>query len=171
MNKGSILPGSRKCLLSCKGYSTRFCISRVQRIPQPTLCLAVATQSKYSRRHLCHMIGYLRWLQVIKLIRRHRLFSPSYPYSQTVVLHILYRMVFSDRSPRYGSALMWHFNAESWKPPFQPSGWSFRRADNLYQNQATFFWKGMKRDIWNFVQSCTICLQSKPDRAKYPGLL
>lgn len=34
-----------------------------------------------------------------------------------------------------------------------------------------FFWKVMKRDIWNFVQSCAICLQSKPDRAKYPGLL
>jgi len=34
-----------------------------------------------------------------------------------------------------------------------------------------FFWHGMKNDIWAFVQSCSVCLQSKPDRARYPGLL
>lgn len=29
----------------------------------------------------------------------------------------------------------------------------------------------MKVDVWRFVQSCTVCLQAKPDRARYPGLL
>jgi hypothetical protein len=34
-----------------------------------------------------------------------------------------------------------------------------------------FYWVGMKADIHSFVQSCSICQQAKPDRAKYPGLL
>lgn len=34
-----------------------------------------------------------------------------------------------------------------------------------------FAWKFMKRDVHAFVSSCQICLQAKPDRAKYPGLL
>lgn len=34
-----------------------------------------------------------------------------------------------------------------------------------------FFWTGMKKDVWQFVQSCQICLQAKPDRSKYTGLL
>jgi hypothetical protein len=29
----------------------------------------------------------------------------------------------------------------------------------------------MKSDVKAFVASCTVCLQAKPDRAKYPGLL
>jgi len=34
-----------------------------------------------------------------------------------------------------------------------------------------FAWKGMKSVVHSFVQSYTICLQAKPDRAHYPGLL
>lgn len=34
-----------------------------------------------------------------------------------------------------------------------------------------FFWVGMKADVWKFVQSCSVCLQAKSDRARYPGLL
>ena len=34
-----------------------------------------------------------------------------------------------------------------------------------------FFWPKMKYDVWAFVQSCTTCLQAKPDRNRYPGLL
>jgi hypothetical protein len=34
-----------------------------------------------------------------------------------------------------------------------------------------FSWKGMAKAIRRFVQTCTVCQQSKPDRAKYPGLL
>jgi transposase InsO family protein len=34
-----------------------------------------------------------------------------------------------------------------------------------------FHWKGMAKSVHQFVTSCTICQQSKPDRAKYPGLL
>lgn len=34
-----------------------------------------------------------------------------------------------------------------------------------------FAWHGMKSDVKAFVASCTVCLQAKPDRAKYPGLL
>jgi hypothetical protein len=34
-----------------------------------------------------------------------------------------------------------------------------------------FYWQGMKADVWAFVRACTICLQAKPDRARYPGLL
>jgi hypothetical protein len=34
-----------------------------------------------------------------------------------------------------------------------------------------FAWHGMKSDIKQFVASCTVCLQAKPDRARYPGLL
>jgi transposase InsO family protein len=34
-----------------------------------------------------------------------------------------------------------------------------------------FAWKGMAKMVHRFVTSCTICQQSKPDRAKYPGLL
>jgi hypothetical protein len=34
-----------------------------------------------------------------------------------------------------------------------------------------FAWHGMKTDVKTFVASCTTCVQAKPDRAKYPGLL
>jgi transposase InsO family protein len=34
-----------------------------------------------------------------------------------------------------------------------------------------FFWHGMKADVWRMVQSCSVCLQAKPDHARYPGLL
>ena len=34
-----------------------------------------------------------------------------------------------------------------------------------------FAWKGMKSDIKARVAACTVCLQAKPDHAKYPGLL
>lgn len=34
-----------------------------------------------------------------------------------------------------------------------------------------FAWKGLKSSIHNFVKSCVICQQAKPDRAKLPGLL
>jgi hypothetical protein len=34
-----------------------------------------------------------------------------------------------------------------------------------------FFWVGMKADVWKFVQSCSVCLQAKPDHAHYPDLL
>ena len=37
--------------------------------------------------------------------------------------------------------------------------------------KALFFWPGMKFDIWAYVQSCAVCLQAKPDRSHYPGLL
>jgi hypothetical protein len=34
-----------------------------------------------------------------------------------------------------------------------------------------FAWKGMKSAVRAFVQSCSTCLQAKPNRARYPGLL
>jgi hypothetical protein len=34
-----------------------------------------------------------------------------------------------------------------------------------------FFWPGMKSAIHSFVQSCSVCLQAKPDHARYLGLL
>lgn len=34
-----------------------------------------------------------------------------------------------------------------------------------------FFWPGMKAAVWAFVQSCSVCLQAKPERIHYPGLL
>jgi hypothetical protein len=34
-----------------------------------------------------------------------------------------------------------------------------------------FAWKGMKSVVQDFVQSCVICQQAKPDKAKSPGLL
>jgi len=34
-----------------------------------------------------------------------------------------------------------------------------------------FYWAGMKSAIRSFVQSCVVCLQAKPDRARYLGLL
>ena len=34
-----------------------------------------------------------------------------------------------------------------------------------------FAWKGMKSAVGSFVQSCAVCLQAKPDRARYLGLL
>lgn len=34
-----------------------------------------------------------------------------------------------------------------------------------------FAWKGMKSSVRSFVQACSVCIQAKPDRAKYPGLL
>lgn len=34
-----------------------------------------------------------------------------------------------------------------------------------------FCWKGLKRTVKDFVSACTICIQAKPDRSRYPGLL
>jgi hypothetical protein len=34
-----------------------------------------------------------------------------------------------------------------------------------------FDWQGTMATVHKFVQSCLVCQQSKPDRAKYPGLL
>lgn len=34
-----------------------------------------------------------------------------------------------------------------------------------------FYWLAMRKDILSFVQSCSVCAQAKPDRARYPGLL
>jgi hypothetical protein len=34
-----------------------------------------------------------------------------------------------------------------------------------------FFWPGLKTDVWAFVQNCATCIQAKPDRSRYPGLL
>ena len=34
-----------------------------------------------------------------------------------------------------------------------------------------FCWRGMKQTIKTFVAACSVCLQAKPDRACYPGLL
>jgi hypothetical protein len=35
----------------------------------------------------------------------------------------------------------------------------------------TFTWKGLKQSITDFVKSCQVCIQSKPDRSSYPGKL
>ena len=37
--------------------------------------------------------------------------------------------------------------------------------------RALFKWVGMKKKIQQFVQSCLICQQAKPERVAYPGLL
>jgi hypothetical protein len=37
--------------------------------------------------------------------------------------------------------------------------------------KTTFAWPGMKQQVMEFVQSCLIRQQAKPDKAKYPGLL
>jgi transposase InsO family protein len=37
--------------------------------------------------------------------------------------------------------------------------------------KTTFAWPGMKQQVKEFVQSCLICQQAKPDKAKYPRLL
>jgi hypothetical protein len=34
-----------------------------------------------------------------------------------------------------------------------------------------FAWKGLRKSVQDFVQSCLICQQAKPDRTKLPGLL
>jgi hypothetical protein len=34
-----------------------------------------------------------------------------------------------------------------------------------------FYWPSMKAAVKSYVQSCTVCQQAKPDRARYPGLL
>jgi hypothetical protein len=34
-----------------------------------------------------------------------------------------------------------------------------------------FAWRGMRNSVHQFVRACTICQQSKPDRAKSPSLL
>jgi hypothetical protein len=34
-----------------------------------------------------------------------------------------------------------------------------------------FAWKGMKKQVFEFVKSCMVCQQAKPDRVKSPGLL
>lgn len=42
---------------------------------------------------------------------------------------------------------------------------TYRRMKQL------FAWRGMKKSVLLFVQSCSICQQAKPDRSKLPGLL
>jgi hypothetical protein len=42
---------------------------------------------------------------------------------------------------------------------------TYRRMKSL------FAWKGMKSSVAEFVKSCPVCQQAKPDRAKSPGLL
>lgn len=42
---------------------------------------------------------------------------------------------------------------------------TYRRA------KALFAWPSMKKMILSLLKQCQVCLQSKPDRAKYPGLL
>lgn len=42
---------------------------------------------------------------------------------------------------------------------------TYRRA------KALFAWPGMKKMIHSLLTQCQVCLQAKPDRAKYPGLL
>jgi hypothetical protein len=34
-----------------------------------------------------------------------------------------------------------------------------------------FYWSGMKKAVYDYVQACVTCQQAKLDRAKYPGLL
>jgi hypothetical protein len=34
-----------------------------------------------------------------------------------------------------------------------------------------FAWSGLKKSVQDFVSACSICLQAKPDRSRYPGLL
>lgn len=34
-----------------------------------------------------------------------------------------------------------------------------------------FAWRGLKSAVKEFISACSVCLQAKPDRAKYPGLL
>jgi hypothetical protein len=34
-----------------------------------------------------------------------------------------------------------------------------------------FAWRGLKTAVKNYVAAFTVCIQSKPDKAKYPGLL
>lgn len=34
-----------------------------------------------------------------------------------------------------------------------------------------FFWRGLKHDVKTFVAACLVCIQAKPDRNRYPGLL
>jgi hypothetical protein len=41
----------------------------------------------------------------------------------------------------------------------------------LQKIHSLFFWPGMRSAILQFVKSCSVCLQAKPDRARYPGLL
>lgn len=37
--------------------------------------------------------------------------------------------------------------------------------------KSVFSWTGMKKHIKEFVQTCVVCQQAKPDHSKYPGLL
>lgn len=37
--------------------------------------------------------------------------------------------------------------------------------------KSNFAWPGMKQQIYDFVQTCQICQQAKPERVKYPGPL
>jgi hypothetical protein len=41
----------------------------------------------------------------------------------------------------------------------------------LNKVRSLFFSPGMRKDILQIVQSCYVCLQAKPDRTRYPGLL
>jgi hypothetical protein len=42
---------------------------------------------------------------------------------------------------------------------------TYRRVKQL------FAWPAMKSAVHDYVRSCTVCAQSKPDRVRYPGLL
>jgi hypothetical protein len=42
---------------------------------------------------------------------------------------------------------------------------TYRRLKNI------FAWRGMKKQVQEFVQTCQVCLQAKPDRSAYPGKL
>lgn len=37
--------------------------------------------------------------------------------------------------------------------------------------QTLFAWPSLKKHVHDFVKSCPICQQAKPERVKYPGLL
>jgi hypothetical protein len=37
--------------------------------------------------------------------------------------------------------------------------------------QTGFAWRGMKSEVQQYVQTCEVCLQAKPDRAPYPDKL
>jgi hypothetical protein len=50
-----------------------------------------------------------------------------------------------------------------------PVGGHFGFSMTYSRIKKLFVWKGMKNDVKSFVQQCQVCLQSKPDRASYPG--
>lgn len=52
-----------------------------------------------------------------------------------------------------------------------PLGGHSGRDATAARVKALFFWKGMLKDIQNYVKDCDICQKYKPDLAPYPGLL